>query len=513
MTISILKKLKENSGAAKTVGLNDTTIAEYLIRDKSLKIAIEEAWDVWKDLSDGERQDLLLPEEELIKRLQSGVLNFYSSADLTKYIPLSAQGPWIVTAYGAVVYDTGGYGMIGFGHNPEFLSAALSTKHVMANIKTPSFWQRRASNILMKKIGFSGKDCPFSQFIWMNSGSEAITVAARISDANARVMTDAGGVHQGKKLMFAAAKGGFHGRADCAAQVSDSSMKNYKNYLASFRDRENLLLFEINNSESLKDVYAKAARENIYIEALFLEPVMGEGNPGQALHRDFYDLARKLSKDNNTILIVDSIQAGIRGQGCLSIVDYPGFENIEAPDMEAYSKAINAGQYPISVLALRKEIAELYKIGIYGNTMTTNPRALEVACTVLQNLNADLSNNIQIRGKEFVEKFKALQKELPELISKVQGTGLLIGVELNKDKFKVTGFGGVEEYIITKGVNVIHGGANSLRFTPHFYCTSNEIDLVVASVREALLHFQKKQDFKTNDSSLKEKSQGRASLK
>ena len=50
--------------------------------------------------------------------------------------------------------------------------------------------------------------------------------------------------------------------------------------------------------------------------------------------------------------MVDSIQAGLRAHGTLSIVDYPGFEDAESPDIEAYSKALNAGQYPLSVLAM-----------------------------------------------------------------------------------------------------------------------------------------------------------------
>ena len=69
--------------------------------------------------------------------------------------------------------------------------------------------------------------------------------------------------------------------------------------------------------------------------------------------------------------------------GCLSIVDYPGFDGIEAPDFETYSKALNAGQYPLSVLAVSERAAGLYQKGIYGNTMTTNPRAMDVACAVL----------------------------------------------------------------------------------------------------------------------------------
>jgi hypothetical protein len=40
---------------------------------------------------------------------------------------------------------------------------------------------------------------------------------------------------------------------------------------------------------------------------------------------------------------------------------------------------------------------------------------------------------------------------------------------------------------------VILGGANSLRFTPHFNCTSAEVDLVIAHVKHALLHGPKRE--------------------
>ena len=99
------------------------------------------------------------------------------------------------------------------------------------------------------------------------------------------------------------------------------------------------------------------------------------------------------------MLLVDSIQAGFRGKGCLSIVDYPGFQTAEVPDLEAWSKALNAGQYPLSVLGLSEKAAELYVVGIYGNTMTTNPRALETAVEVLSRITPELRTNILERGE------------------------------------------------------------------------------------------------------------------
>ena len=131
--------------------------------------------------------------------------------------------------------------------------------------------------------------------------------------------------------------------------------------------------------DQLRQVFADADAQGFFIEAMFIEPVMGEGDPGKAVTPEFYALARELTREHGTLLLVDSIQAGLRAHGVLSIVDYPGFEQLPPPDMEAFSKALNAGQYPVSVLAVTAPAAALYRKGIYGNTMTANPRALDVA--------------------------------------------------------------------------------------------------------------------------------------
>lgn len=218
---------------------------------------------------------------------------------------------------------------------------------------------------------------------------------------------------------------------------------------------------------------------------------MGEGDPGRAVPPAFYAAARELTKAHGTLLLVDSIQAGLRAHGTLSVVDYPGFEGLEAPDMETYSKALNGGQYPLSVLAVNARAEGLYRKGTYGNTMTANPRALDIATTVLGQLTPALRENIRARGAEFVAKLEALKTELGGLITQVQGTGLLFSCELDT-RFKCYGEGSTEEYLRERGIGVIHGGANSLRFTPHFAVTSTEVDLVIDAVRDALVNGPRK---------------------
>src|SRR3546814_19930250 len=84
-----------------------------------------------------------------------------------------------------------------------------------------------------------------------------------------------------------------------------------------------------------------------------------------------YTLFPYTSLFRSTLWLVDSIQAGLRAHGGLSITDYPGFEKLPAPDMETFSKALNAGQYPLSVLAVGNRAAGLYRKGIYGNRKST----------------------------------------------------------------------------------------------------------------------------------------------
>jgi acetylornithine/succinyldiaminopimelate/putrescine aminotransferase len=138
---------------------------------------------------------------------------------------------------------------------------------------------------------------------------------------------------------------------------------------------------------------------------------------------------------------------------------------------------------------MTERASSLYVSGIYGNTMTTNPRALETAVAVLDRITPELRRNIRDKGVEFVDKLNILAEEFPEYITLVQGTGLLCSAELRPDVLPVVGFGAVEPWCRKRGLGVIHGGKNALRFTPHFAITSQEIDLIIGIVRESIIHF------------------------
>ena len=398
--------------------------------------------------------------------LQKNILNFYNKNTISPYVPMAAKGPWILTHKDEIIYDVGGYGMLGYGHSPEWLLDTMAKDHVMANVMTPSIEQFKISNMLKEKIG---NPCPYYKFGFLNSGSEAMELAGRIIDTNAK--------KSNKRSKFIVLKDSFHGRTSNAALFSHSGSELYKNKLKSYGYHNMTETVEINNENQFQVKVLNALLDGYNIDAVIMEPVQGEGNPGIHLSREFYRCVREITNKLNIPLVIDSVQAGIRTNGCLSVVDYPQMEGLDAPDMEIFSKAISSGHYPLSVLAMKEHIADMYEIGTYGNTMCANPKALDIGYETLSRLTPNVSANIIVQGHNFKNMLLELQDKFPNIITNVTGTGLLLAAHIRED-IPVVGYNKMETKCRLNGLNVIHGGKNALRFTPWFLISDDEIDLI-----------------------------------
>ena len=181
-------------------------------KDNNLKKAIYQAIPILHNIKDN---SLKLKNDFI----QKDVLNFYNKDTIVPYSPISAKGPWIVDKNGSIIYDVGGYGMLGFGHCPEWALTTLAKPHVMANIMTPNNIQLEFTELLKNKIGMNRPDkkCPYSKFAFLNSGSEGMEFALRVNDINHEKNM--------KPPAFIVLKSGFHGRTTSASLISDSTKK------------------------------------------------------------------------------------------------------------------------------------------------------------------------------------------------------------------------------------------------------------------------------------------------
>ncbi len=212
-------------GPAITSGLADDVIRDFLGEDESLAIAIARAHMHFSNLKESHDDFLALGESEQITRAQRGFTNFYDEDAVNPFVAAAAAGPWVVSLKGAVVYDCGGYGMLGFGHAPEPLLEAMCQPHVMANIMTASVSQMNFISCLKNEIGHTRENgSPFASYLCLNSGSESTSIASRIADINTKSLTDAGAKYEGCEIRGLTLKGSFHGRTDRPARYSDSTL-------------------------------------------------------------------------------------------------------------------------------------------------------------------------------------------------------------------------------------------------------------------------------------------------
>ena len=100
-----LETMRSHGGARLTTGVADDVLREFLLRDTALATAIERAYQEFTALQATHAELLALDEAEQMQRVQAGIVNFYATDAVNPYVAISAQGPWIVTLKGAVVYD------------------------------------------------------------------------------------------------------------------------------------------------------------------------------------------------------------------------------------------------------------------------------------------------------------------------------------------------------------------------------------------------------------------------
>ena len=164
---------------------------------------------------------------------------------------------------------------------------------------------------------------------------------------------------------------------------------------------------------------------------------MGEGNPGMAVTRAYYDRARELRDMGAAADRQHSSRP--RAHGCCPSWTTPA--RTPWPPISTYSKALNAAQYPLSVLAMTEHAASLYVPGIYGNTMTGNLMR-GGRCHVGAGRRRHAGQRPRPRPR-VRRRARAPRQEIPGVIVGVQGTGLLLAATL-ADHIPVVGEDGVE---------------------------------------------------------------------
>jgi alanine-glyoxylate transaminase/(R)-3-amino-2-methylpropionate-pyruvate transaminase len=165
------------------------------------------------------------------------------------------------------------------------------------------------------------------------------------------------------------------------------------------------------------------------VAAFISEPIQGVGGVTHGAP-NYLKEAYAITRDHGGLCIADEVQTGFGRTGA----HYWGFQNFGVtPDIVTMAKGIGNG-IPLAAVTTRKEIAATLGQRIHFNTFGGNPVSMAAGLAVLEVIEEEgLQENARVVGAHLLDGFRALQAR-HRLIGDVRGMGLMLGVELVKDR-------------------------------------------------------------------------------
>jgi len=223
------------------------------------------------------------------------------------------------------------------------------------------------------------------------------------------------------------------------------------------------------------------------VAAIVVEPIQGEG--GYIVAPDeFLQRLRELTKKHGMLLVADEVQSGMGRSGKMFAIEYTGVE----PDMLSIAKGIASG-LPLGVAAARADLMA-WPPGAHASTFGGNPVSCAAAIATIALLRKQLAANAADVGAHLMSGLRALADKHP-LIGDVRGRGLMIGVELVRDRQTKERASEERDAVVhaafARGMLVLGAGRNAVRFSPPLVLTRPQADTAVRIFDEALMDVEK----------------------
>ncbi|XP_061376065.1 alanine--glyoxylate aminotransferase 2 homolog 2, mitochondrial-like [Gastrolobium bilobum] len=217
-----------------------------------------------------------------------------------------------------------------------------------------------------------------------------------------------------------------------------------------------------------------------HVAGFIAEAIQGVGGVIE-LAPGYLPAVYSIIKKAGGLYIADEVQAGFGRTGS----HFWGFEaHGVVPDIVTLAKGIGNGA-PIGAVVTTPEIAKVLTYRHFFSTFGGNPVCTAAGLAVLNVIEKDkLQQNAFIVGSYLKERLTSLM-EKHEIIGDVRGRGMLLGVELVKDRQLKTPAKAemlqISEQMKDMGVLIGKGGfhANVLRITPPLCFTKEDADFLV----------------------------------
>ncbi|MCW5967698.1 MAG: acetyl ornithine aminotransferase family protein [Blastocatellales bacterium] len=323
-----------------------------------------------------------------------------------------------------------------------------------------------------------------------NSGAEAVEGAVKLAMYSTR---------RQKLIGFF---GAFHGRTLGALSLTGSKAKQragfgrqaldvtHVPYANCYRCPYNLTQATCGAFESKGPHCARVIEELLFkttvpaeeCAAIIVEPVQGEGGylvPPASFLQTIRDIADRY----DVRVIADEVQSGMGRTGRMFASEH--FDLV--PDIISIAKGIASG-LPLGATVARAELMN-WEPGAHASTFGGNPVAISASLATIELLEDGLIDNAAAMGDYLLEGLRELERK-HEMIGDVRGKGLMIGIELVRDRKTKEPADSerdmVEIECFKRGLIIQGCGSSTVRLSPPLVIDREQCDFALKTLDEAL---------------------------
>ncbi|HJZ67309.1 MAG TPA: acetyl ornithine aminotransferase family protein [Blastocatellia bacterium] len=413
----------------------------------------------------------------------------YISPSYTRSYPLVAE-----RGYGAIIEDVDGNRFLDFnagvavaalGHaHPEIAEVISRQAREFVHISGTDYYYPHQTALAEKLSQVTPGD--FAKKVhYGNSGAEAMEAALK-------AVTYTSGRHK-----FIAFRGAFHGRTFGTLSLTASKAAQRRGFGPQALDvthvpYANPIRFplERRGAEGVGRRVARYIEETVFkttvapedCAAIVVEPVQGEG--GYVVPSpDFLPELRRVCDQHGIALIVDEVQSGMGRTGKLWAIEHFGV----VPDVMCMAKAIGGG-LPLGVTLAREDLMQ-WHVGAHASTFGGNPVAIAAALKTFEILEHGVMKNAAEMGAYMIDRLRESQAKHAS-IAEVRGLGLMIGVEIARDREATQAWPEFRDKIVVECFNrglVIQGaGESAIRFSPPLIVDRDQVDFAVSTLDDVI---------------------------
>jgi 4-aminobutyrate aminotransferase len=395
---------------------------------------------------------------------------------------------------GAEVWDVDGNRFVDFASGIAVCSTGHSHPAVVAAIQeaaqkflhiSSDYWHEGQVRLAERMAELDPVNGPAMTF-FANSGAEAVEGALKL----ARQTTG--------RPRFLAFLGGFHGRTMGALSFTASKYTQQRGYFPTMPG-----VVHVPYPNGYRPLFAGADQGRAvlaYIEmlmernvpaneiaAVLVEPIQGEG--GYIVPPDgFLAGLRELCDKHGILLIFDEVQSGVGRTGKMFGWQHSGVR----PDILTLAKGIASG-LPLGLVIASHNVMEKWPPGSHANTYGGNPLCCAAALATLDLVQKSFAANAERMGTRAMAKLAEMAQKYP-VIGDLRGRGLMIGVELVKDRTSKTPAKELATKVVNRayhnGLLLLECGASGIRLIPPLMIEQPLLDeglaLLEKSFQEAL---------------------------